>query len=315
MSVRPLIVGALVAEAVAMAAALTLVADFHAHRVTQDLGGVNQWGYRGPVMLQKIPDELRIAVAGGDLAFGWGVAAGETLAPNLRLQAAIVVDRPGSTAHRVTAVNLGARGLRASDYGSRLEHYQYLRPDVVCVVADPVEPAGGGSTLPRADSALWAAAGYAPMLPLVLIEKGQAMRSRSIEAAGRILETADRTIYRAFAGSPRDSRLNAADAIALATRTALDVARGVVIVLPPTNRKTEMPGHAALAATVSSMFHDNPRVRVVDLNEVPELADAGLRLDGVNFSAGGTRGLPCTWRPQCSTCCRTDNGSQRSRES
>jgi len=61
----------LVSQALAVAVTLAVVADMTAHRHTELLGGVNIWGYRGPVMSRKASNELRIATVGGDLAFGW----------------------------------------------------------------------------------------------------------------------------------------------------------------------------------------------------------------------------------------------------
>ena len=87
-----------------------VVVDMAAHRKVERLGGVNIWGYRGPVMRQPLPNEIRIAVAGGDFAFGWGVAASETLVYGIRQLVALEIDRPGRPLRPVTAVNLGAAG-------------------------------------------------------------------------------------------------------------------------------------------------------------------------------------------------------------
>ena len=54
-----------------------------------------------PVLHQKQPNEVRIAVVGGDLAFGWGVAADETLAAYLRRLVILDLDRARrSESHR-----------------------------------------------------------------------------------------------------------------------------------------------------------------------------------------------------------------------
>lgn len=279
---------ALTAEALAIAAAMMIAADFRAHRASESLGGVNLWGYRGPVMQQKVPDEIRIAVAGGDLAFGWGVAAGETLAADLRQEVSSVVDRPGGRAHRVTAVNLGAMGLPAAGYASWIERYQYLHADLVCVLIDTPGGARTRAILPREESAVFALTGYVPMLPLVLTEKGVSMKSSVVAAAGRAMTWIDRRAYDAFHGQRPRQVSTDADAIGDAVRAALKTARGVVIVAPPlTGPANDRPAHAALVATLSAAFQHEPRVRMVDLGDVTELADPGLRLDGFNFSAGG----------------------------
>ena len=279
----------LAAEALALAAALLLVADFRAHRQSELLGGVNIWGYRGPVVPQKGADEIRIAVQGGDLAFGWGVAASETLAPNLRMHAAVALDRSGRARHRVTAVNLGAMGLPPSGYAAHLERHRDLRPDVICVYADPARAGHGTSVLPRGDSAISAATGYVPMLPLVLVDKGRSMHSAAVEQAGRLLESIDRTMYGLLFDRGRVRQdASYTDAIEAAVRAALGIASGVVVVAPPYSGTDEdATSHSALVAMVGSTFHDDPRVRFVDLAAIPELTAGSIRLDGVNFSAGG----------------------------
>ena len=279
----------LIVEALALVGALLIVADFRAHRASEQLGGVNIWGYRGPVMLRKASNETRIVVVGGGLAFGWGVAASETLAPGLRLLASVALDRPGGEARRITAVNLGALGLPASRYAARIDQYRDLQPDVICLVVDP--PGGGSrwATLPREESAILAATGYVPMLPLVLIDKGTSRQSGALALTGRLLQGTDAALHAVFFAwfRPQSSESDA-DAVANAVRTALTIARGVVVVAPPyASGGGDVTRHMALLATIQTTFPDERRLRVVDLGDVPELADPGLRLEGGSFSAGG----------------------------
>jgi hypothetical protein len=56
---------ALAIETVILGALLTVAADQIAHTHVEKLGGVNIWGYRGSVLHQKRPNEVRIAVTGG----------------------------------------------------------------------------------------------------------------------------------------------------------------------------------------------------------------------------------------------------------
>src|SRR5205814_2324782 len=86
------ITAALLVEALVIAGLLTLALDMKAHSRVERLGGVNIWGYRGPVMHRKASNEIRMAAAGGDLAFGWGVAASETLAATVRQFVALSTD-------------------------------------------------------------------------------------------------------------------------------------------------------------------------------------------------------------------------------
>ena len=97
------IIVTLVIEAIVLACLLTLALDMRAHNRVERLGGVNIWGYRGPVMQQKASNEIRIATIGGDLAFGWGVAASETLVYGIRQFVALALDVRGSQLRRSTS--------------------------------------------------------------------------------------------------------------------------------------------------------------------------------------------------------------------
>ena len=163
-----------------------------AHTHVERQGGVNIWGYRGPVLHQKKANEIRIAVAGGDMSFGWGVAASESLAPSIRQRTAEVIDRPGTAGALVTSVTLGVRGLVPDDYASWIEHYAYLRPDVLCLVIDPIGHAPSpGPYVPDRRSLAFTRFGYSPILPLVLEERSVTAHSPLMRIAGALLGWAD----------------------------------------------------------------------------------------------------------------------------
>ena len=188
---------ALIIESIVIAALLLIVADQIAHTRVERLGGVNVWGYRGPVLHQKKPNEIRIAVVGGDLAFGWGVAASETLAPTLRDDVSMAVMSSRRRDSNVTALMLGALGLGPSEYARWIDHHASLRPDVICIVADPSShPLADSPFVPARRSAAFRAFGYSPILPLVLTEKGTMRNSTPARIAGYALGYADR-LFRA----------------------------------------------------------------------------------------------------------------------
>jgi hypothetical protein len=278
------LISALAIEAVILAMLLTTAADQIAHTRVEKLGGVNVWGYRGSVLHQKKANEVRIAVTGGDLAFGWGVAASETLAPSVRDLVKVRVDLPGHPARLVTSVTTSARGLVPPDYASWIEHYAYLRLDVICVVPDPVGYVSGDSAfLPDRRSIAFAAFGYSPILPLVLQEKGIFAHSALLRLAGDTLAAADAATGR------RMDRPGAAIAGGADYEASIDAAvragrrssnAGVVVVLSPAN------DNGSVKARLASTFAQE-RVRVVDLGDDPRMRDPGLRLDGFNFSTGG----------------------------
>ena len=266
------ITAVLMIEAMAIAGLLTVALDMKAHSRVERLGGVNVWGYRGPVMNRKRPHEIRVAMAGGDFAFGWGVAAAETLPYFVRQQVALDVDR-GQDVVPVTAVNIAARALDVRDYASWIDRFAYLQPDVVCVLPDPEpRPTHEGRFLPDRGSWFFDAFGYSPILPLVVQEKGALLHSRALQFAGDVLERLDPPARPRTLPPPS----NVPDAIGGAVTSALGAARiGVVLVLPPARTWR------------GSIDTSDRRVRVVDLNEVPSMHDPALRLDGYSLSVAG----------------------------
>jgi len=284
---------ALIVEMAVIAALLTIALDVYAHKRVERLGGVNLWGYRGPVMPQRRPNEIRIAVVGGDVAFGWGVAASETLAPTVRQLVALETDKPGRLLRPVTAVNLGAIGLAPGQYAGWIERFAYLHPDVVCIVADPPEHrAPGGSRLPDRESTAFALFGYAPMLPLVVEEKGKLLGSPLFEAVGSAAAGVDHAVAGFMRHSSRDgdsqqSAASYARAIEAAAQAALRNGVAVVIVAPPYEGADDVRDHEALAALIGSRFTGERRVRFVDLSAAPDISDEGLWLKERAFSTAG----------------------------
>ena len=264
---------ALGVQAVLFAAVGLVALDIRAHKRVESLGGVNMWGYRGTVLHEKQVNEIRIAVVGGDLAFGWGVAADETLAAYVRRLVILDLDRAGGTNRLVTAVNLGAQGLAAAEYASWVEHFAYLQPDVICVLPDPgVHPLREGRFLPDRHSIAFTAFGYSPILPLVVIERGGLSHSVVIRAAGQLLARADVSIT-----SETPPRAGARESIHTAVRAAARLAPiGVVVVMPPD-----------VDADQRGATFADARVRVVDLSDVQALRGDDLRLDHFHLSAGG----------------------------
>lgn len=259
-------------EALLLTALATIALDMRAHYHVQDLGGVNVRGYRGPIMNRRRPNEIRVALVGGDFAYGWGVAAAETLPFSVRRIVELNANRIGARESVVTSVNLAARGLDVSAYGSWIERFAYLQPDVLCVLPDPSSyAASDGRYLPDRRSRLFQRFGYSPILPLVLHEKAQLVHSAALDAAAGVLERVD-------LAAPMEVRStqDAYGALENAVTAALRVARiGVVVVLPP---------DGGVPAPDSSR---DRRLRVVDLAAAPAMHDMSLRLDGFAFSVAG----------------------------
>ncbi|HXD74944.1 MAG TPA: hypothetical protein VN628_14445, partial [Vicinamibacterales bacterium] len=177
-------------------------------------------------------------------------------------------------------------------YAATLEHFSYLAPDYIGIVDDLGET---GPNTPFDVSGVYALTGYQPMLPLVLEEKGRAVATRlvgaPIEYAGMVLEAADRGLAR-LAGSPGSQRGDASpDAYAKAMIEAIEAAhrqaRGVVVALAPAETVRQTQNREALSIALGTLA--SPAwLRVVDLQNVPELSDRSLRLDGFNLGATAT---------------------------
>jgi hypothetical protein len=169
-------------------------------------------------------------------------------------------------------------------YASWIDHYAYLRPDVICLVPDPIgHVLADAPFLPDRRSLAFRAFGYSPILPLVLQEKGTLSHSAPLRLVGTTLETVDR------ATGDRTRRPDAAiaggadyaAAIDSAVRAGLRSASvGVLVVLAPARDNRGMKERLAMAFA-------GERVRLVDLGDDARMLDPGLRLDGFSFSAGG----------------------------
>jgi len=289
----------LAAEAALLAVLGVVALDLVAHRHVEQLGGVNVWGYRGPVMHRKQAREIRIAVVGGDLAFGWGVAASEALAPTIRQFVALETDKPGRPLRQVTAVTIAAMGLAVRDYAGWIAHYSSLDPDVVCIVLDPVSVRQQPRAwpLPERRSLAWKMFGYAPILPLVLEEKGILVHSSALQTAGSVAASIDRGMARLVSrpstgGNPAGSEIGAdayASGIEAAVRSAQAVGTGVgVVIVAPLYRSDEDARyHVAIQRMIDAKFSGDRRVQLVDLGDEPDMYDEGLRLNATDFSTAG----------------------------
>ena len=165
------------------ATVLGLVAvDIYLHWRTQDVAGVNVWGYRGTPVDDKQPGEIRVVMLGGSTAFGYGLPAHESIPAYLeqRLNAS-------QQERSFRVVNLGAPGQGAHGFRFDLEDYAYLDYDVVLlyegyndlgsdgVPADVPQRKAPNYLLWRRESPVFRLSGYYPIFPLVFREKAMAM--------------------------------------------------------------------------------------------------------------------------------------------
>jgi hypothetical protein len=265
-------------EALLLVAIVTVAADLYAHKRTDMLAGRNIWGYRGSVAHQKEPNEIRFIVVGGTRAFALGMPATWTTATVVQQEVMLAIDRPGRPIRHFIGVDLAQPSALPGSYSQTIEHFAYLKPDVVCLYDDL--GVGGGPLLDES-SGMYARTGYLPALPLVLTEK----RNRLLHTAGLALMRLDRS----FARTPRERETDTRGYVAAMLR-AIDVAslnsRSVVIALSPVESDLQSRNYAALIPELQKKIAENRRVRLVDLNGIAALTEPQFRLDG-GWSYGG----------------------------
>src|ERR1051325_8309114 len=114
--------GALLLSILLPLAAL-VATDAFLHTRFQRTGGVNVWGYRGPIVHRKAAGEQRDVVLGGSAAFGYGVGWMEAIPARLdaKLRSAGV---------RASVVNLAYNNEGAYSFRFTLADYLYLDYDL-----------------------------------------------------------------------------------------------------------------------------------------------------------------------------------------
>ena len=154
--------------------------DVYLHGRAHNL--LNVWGYRGPVLDDKKPDERRVAVLGGSTAYGYGVAAHESIAAFL--ESYLRATAPPGTS--VSVANLGYMSEGAYAFVPALEDFDFLDYDLVVLYEGYNDLRGNlepNDWVLRRQSPIFRATGYFPVLPVMMREKGLILRHGSLEAA------------------------------------------------------------------------------------------------------------------------------------
>ena len=93
--------------AILVTVGVVLAGDIYLHWKYTDLVGLNVWGYRGPAVGRKQPNEWRLAVLGGSTAFGYGVHWRESIPAYLQDRLNTFAAAPSRL---VSVVNLAYNG-------------------------------------------------------------------------------------------------------------------------------------------------------------------------------------------------------------
>lgn len=163
---------AAVLAGVALPLCALLAVDVYAHHRFERGVLVNVWGYRGPTIGRKQPDEYRVAVFGGSAAFGFGVKWDESM-PVL-LEQKLAARRPP-----IRVVNLAFNGEGAYSFPLTMDDYRYLGYDLVLLYEGYNDLFGDPSTPQRQvfrhESPVFRLTGYLPIFPIVAREKASVL--------------------------------------------------------------------------------------------------------------------------------------------
>lgn len=298
-------------------AVLIVAADVYVHWRTQEVAGVNVWGYRGAPIGAKQPGERRVVMLGGSTVFGWGLPAHESIP-------AFLERRLNAGGGRFSVVNLGAPGQGAHGFAFDLADFEYLDYDIVCLYEGyndlgPLTPRGTNNYLLwRRASPIFRWTGYFPLLPVVMREKAVAMLNGGAvsaspgevtfdaglgtrAAAGALAAAADLTSgltssLGALSPVPPDPAVDDecipvwrryCGSVREAVAWALGKDKRVIFVTQPYVSDTHVEQQANVAAMLTAHFGGDDRFAYVNLGRAIDMRDREIVYDGLHLVAIG----------------------------
>jgi hypothetical protein len=241
---------------VLLAVGLLVAADVTIHRRVESQDGFSVWGYRGPVVPHKQPNDVRVAVLGGQHVFGLRLVDSvpnllQEFLNNTRLRGDAGYRKDG----RITVVNLAGPYDAVASFAQTLRDYQSLGADVVCLYVGDEWPAPTTRQQQlgwRHESAIFRATGYLPALPAAFFGNGFPPASRT-------------------AVDDRDWR-EYGEAIERAAVSARATAR-VLVATHPRLAPGEDAGQDAVAERLKARFGNDAGFEYLDLRRVVDLTD------------------------------------------
>ena len=174
-----------------------LAVDVFLHHRAERSAGLNRWGYRGPVIGRKQPNEIRVVMLGGSTVFGYGVRWDEAV------PVALEHELNRSTAGAPwRVINLGYNTEGVFAFRTTLEDFAFLDYDLVILYEGYNDLYGDLSpnfAIVRHQSPVFRVTGYLPILPLVFREKAMVLRTGGNLAAAydaRREGVAPQTVFR-----------------------------------------------------------------------------------------------------------------------
>jgi hypothetical protein len=305
-----------VALTLMLAGVATLALDIFVHYRLARYAALNIWGYRGPVVGRKKPDEYRAIVIGGSTAFGSGVSADRAI-PAI-IEGSLRARGFGS----VTVVNLGFNAENAYAYRAVLQDFQFLNADLVILYGNK----NIDNTLPeimRDDSLVYRLTGYYPLLPTALREKAQLLRYGDLKLVGgaeasaaprrswltgavasvlevpwNVAKFLDNRLEHVGA-RPMEApvRVHTCDgrwtdycnAVYRAVVYARQQKRAVLVVAQPENASLSEEQQLALQGMLTEHFGTDPSVRYLSLRTALNLTDRAVSGDGLHLTVRGNQ--------------------------
>ena len=276
---------ALLIEAFAFAASGLLFVDMKLHQDAAERDGVNQWGYRGPIVrVYRQPREQRLVLVGGSAAFGLGTPFDETFSKYLErnLQQRW---RVGFRGIPVTVANLAAVPDDAGSFRQTLADYEYLGYDIVCFydgynsLTSSLDQEGW-----RRRSPVFRRTGYLPMLPFLLSGESPVGRPRPATSASAVARA---SVMPATATACGPTWERYCDAMRTSVAYVLDSGRTAIVVTPPLLSPAHREQQHALATDLLARFGGGSTFRYLDFGSVLDLRDRDLSADGIHLTARG----------------------------
>jgi lysophospholipase L1-like esterase len=201
-----------IALAVAVSSATLLAIDVYLHGRYERSAGFNVWGYRGPAVGRKGPNEYRVVVLGGSAAYGYGVPWEQAMPAVLERQL-----RARSTSPVFTVINLAYNNEGAYSFKPTLQDYRSLHYDLVLLyegyndlIFDERQP---NVAVFRHDSPVFRLTGYMPIFPIIFEEKAAAMLNGG-DAGARYRQQGKTVFHASLATQAAAGVLDAAASVA-----------------------------------------------------------------------------------------------------
>ena len=257
--------------------------DVRAHRQSSGRFGVNQWGYRGP-LLGAAHRGVHIVVVGGTAAFSPRTPWGDTLPAHLvsDLNARLGWTTPGGPSASVA--NLADPGAGAASYPDALRDFAYQRPDVVCVY-DGYDADRSAGVLGRHRSVVFRLTGYLPQSPAQWFARPSETTVPEPAPSPSLLEPPSSTMNLSCEGASAGY----CGAMIETVRVGLQQGSDVFVAAAPVVSARQEQQQRSLAAALARAFAGERRVHYVDLGRAIDVRDPELASNGVYPTPAGSR--------------------------